>query len=95
MNAETHNAMMEALPEHVITAVAAAITPAEIGEPGNLTSELVHRAMGVTYAAVAQELDRLRAIEDRANRVIAHIPDPDWIKAARFILDGHAGKAQL
>jgi hypothetical protein len=38
------------------------------------------------------ELDRLRAIEDRANRVVAHIPDPDWVKAARFILDGHAGR---
>jgi len=49
-------------------------------------------AIAAELADTRAELDRLRAIEDRANRVVVHMPDPDWIKCARIILDGHAGK---
>jgi hypothetical protein len=42
-------------------------------------------------AELEAENKRLRTIEDRAERVVARIPDPDWVKAARFILDGKSG----
>lgn len=63
-----------------------------VSRTGGLDCRTCLRRAHVVLAVIAAELDRLRAIEDRANRVVANIPDPSMVKAARFILDGHAGK---
>jgi hypothetical protein len=44
-------ASVDAVPDHVVAAVAAAVSPAELGDHLSVTSELVHRVMAVTYHA--------------------------------------------